>query len=100
MRAFVSYFLAGALVLMASALLAPEEALVQSRGASQNLTQMQSVDRTNKGDRLIVPATSVGKRQTPQMPARETPKMLAGCDPVFSPLVASAQANFPGRCVA
>ncbi len=100
MRAFVSYFLAGTLVLMASALLAPQEALVQSRGASQDLMQMQSVDRTNKGDRLIAPATSVGKRQMPQKPSTERPKMLAGCDPVFSPLVASAQANFSGRCVA
>jgi hypothetical protein len=100
MRAFLAYFLAGSLVLVASALLAPQEALVLSRGANQDLMKMQSVDRTNKGDRLIVPATSVGKRQTPEKPSMQKPKMLAGCDPVFSPLAASAQANFAGRCVA
>ena len=46
-------------------------------------------------DRLRLPAT-IGKQQVPQKP----PIVLVGCDPVFSPLSASAYANFSGRCVA
>jgi hypothetical protein len=39
---------------------------------------------------------TVGKQKTPVKPA----KILDGCDPVFSPLSTSAQANLPGRCAA
>jgi hypothetical protein len=56
---------------------------------------MQSVDRTNKSDMLIVPA-AIAKRPSITKPAT----VLVGCDPAFSPLSTSARANFPGRCVA
>lgn len=95
MRVLATSLLAGGLALIASALFAPQDGSV---GAGPTL-RIQSVDRTNKGDRLIVPVTSIGK-QTPRKPAIEIPKMLVGCDPVFSPLAVQARANFPGRCAA
>ncbi len=64
------------------------------------------VNRMNKGDRgatlqdvrapvtLHVPATV-----TPGTVAKE-PKILEGCDPAFSPLMASAKNNFANRCLA
>ena len=56
---------------------------------------MQSVDRTYKGDRLPLPVGSLARK-------RRAPGsiVLDGCDPVFSPLARSAEANFPGRCLA
>lgn len=53
---------------------------------------MQYVDRTNKGDRLNMSVTTIDKQR------RAPAKILVGCDPAFSPLSASASANFPGRC--
>ncbi len=69
-----------------------------SVNAAAPAQQMQSVDRTHKGDRLDrpvareVPATQIGKQ--PSAP----PKLLVGCEPVASPLTGS-QATIPGRCV-
>lgn len=45
------------------------------------------------GDKALSPGPSAAK------PAREQ-KILEGCDPAFSPLAASAQANFSARCLA
>jgi hypothetical protein len=53
---------------------------------------VQSVNRTHKGDRLNPSAT--GKSQQ-----NNSPTILVGCDPVISPLTATASANFPGFCV-
>ena len=69
-----------------------------SVNAAAPVQQMQSVDRTHKGDRLDkpiareVPATRIGKQPSP--PA----KLLVGCEPSSSPLTGS-QATIPGRCV-
>jgi len=63
---------------------------------------VQAVNRTLKGNRLPLPV-SVEKRQpapTPAPTTRKPPTIMVGCDPAFSPLAASAHANFPGRCVA
>ena len=54
---------------------------------------MQSVDRTYKGDRLP-PGSLTGKRRMLR------PTVMEGCEPVFSPLSSSAEANFAGRCLA
>ncbi len=69
---------------------------------------LYDVNRTHKANRLQVQGSSVHQttrsqgRQDPQpkpgTPAR--PDMMIGCDPAFSPLSASAQANFPSRCLA
>jgi hypothetical protein len=98
MRGFASYLVAGILVVLAMDLIAPPVGLDLSVGAwpvVEHGITLQSVDRTKKSDRMPVP-TAVGKQQVPRKP----PTMLVGCDPVFSPLSASAQANFAGRCVA
>ena len=97
MRDFVSYFSAGALAALAIVLIAqPGDATTASERTSMtsmSKAQLQTVDRSNKGDRLT-PATAV--RPQPQ----ERPRMMAGCDPAFSPLSASAAVNFAARCVA
>jgi hypothetical protein len=114
MRGLTSYLVAGILVVLAVAFAAPAAWLGLPVGARPVVDQgaaVQSVNRTGKADRLIVPMTVIGK--TPavgkkpavpativgkeQMPVKPV-KILDGCDPVFSPLSTSAQANLPGRC--
>lgn len=94
---FASYVVAGILVVLAMDFVAPPVGLGLAVGAWPAVGQgaVQSVIRTHKRDRLSAPAT-IGKQQAP----RKSPTMLVGCDPVFSPLSASAQANFSGRCIA
>jgi hypothetical protein len=98
MRGFASYLVAGVLVVLAMDFIAPPAGLGLALGAwpavDQN-TVVQSVVRTHKGDRMSAPGT-IGKPPAPQ----RSPIILVGCDPVFSPLSASARANFPGRCIA
>jgi hypothetical protein len=98
MRGFISYVIAGLLVVLALDMVAPLAGFGFSPvGASPVVFNgdgsLQSVDRTNKGDRIAV--TTVSKRK-PEVPV---PKMLAGCDPAFSPLATSAHANFARSCV-
>jgi len=99
MRGFVPYLLAGSLVVLAMDLIAPPVGIGLAIGAWPAVEHeliVQSVNRTNKTDRLLVPTTTVGKERT----RRKAPVVMVGCDPVFSQLSASAQANFSGRCVA
>ncbi|AXK79371.1 hypothetical protein DW352_01875 [Pseudolabrys taiwanensis] len=66
---------------------------------------VQQVNRTHKADRLDIPVTVVAKKQpatttvSKEQPQVKPAKILEGCDPVFSPLSSSAQANLPGRCL-
>jgi len=95
MRALASYVVVGTLVLLAMDFVAPSTGLglpVSAWPAVDQGQVAQSVIRTHKGDRLTA-KTSPDKQQ-------KKPTMLVGCDPVFSPLSTSAQANFPGRCIA
>ncbi|MEP7031319.1 MAG: hypothetical protein ABI830_10340, partial [Pseudolabrys sp.] len=94
MRGIATYMLAGILVVMALDLVAPLAGVGVS--AATLPEPVQSVNRTNKADRVPLPATTVGERQSTD----KTPVMLTGCEPVFSPLSASARANFAGRCIA
>lgn len=98
MRGIASYLLAGVFVLLALDIVAPPGGLgftpVVASPLAINDMPLQSVDRSNKGDR--VPMTTVGKNQPEQKPQ----KMLTGCDPAFSPLSAQARANFARSCVA
>ncbi len=99
MRGVLSYVVVGALVVLGLDLMAPPVGLGLAVGAwpaVDHSVSTQTVNRSNKGDRLNVPAM-VGKQQ-PAPP--RSPVILVGCDPVFSPLSASAQANIAGRCVA
>jgi hypothetical protein len=97
MRNIVSYALAGALVALLLDVIAPPAGFGFGAAAwpsveKQGLTP-QTVDRTQKSDRLLVPKAS-GRRLTP--PAAP---VLVGCDPVFSALSKDKQANYPGRCL-
>ena len=96
MRGFASYLLAGVVVVLALDFVAPPIGLGMAVGAwpAAPVTTIQAVNRTNKADRMPLP-TAIQKREAP----RKSPALLAGCDPVFSPLSASAQANFAGRCL-
>ena len=99
MRGFASYIVAGILVVLALDFIAPPVGLGLALGAwpsVQNVLIVQSVNRTGKTDRLFVPRSTVRKQQLPH----KSPAVMVGCDPVFSPLSASAQANFSGRCIA
>jgi len=94
MRDLVSCFAAGALAMLAVVMIAqPGDANTPNLVSAPN-APMQTVDRSNKGDRLT-PPTAV-KPAAPQ----ERPRMMTGCDPAFSPLSVSAQNNFAARCVA
>jgi hypothetical protein len=100
MRRFALYLVAGIMVVVAMDLIAPPAGLGLAVGAwsaheQESESVLQSVNRTTKSDRLSVPK-AIGKQQVPRNP----PVVLVGCDPVFSPLSASARANFSGRCVA
>jgi hypothetical protein len=98
MRGFASYVLAGILVVVAMDFIAPPVGLGLPVGVGPTVEQgssTQSVNRSLKGDRLNVP-TAVDKSPAP----RKSPTVLVGCDPVFSPLSASAHANVARRCVA
>ncbi|MCK9919109.1 hypothetical protein MXD81_59275 [Microbacteriaceae bacterium K1510] len=108
MRSVVSYSLASVLVVLTAGFVAPASWLglpVGARPVVGTGMTVQTVDRSNKSDRLDIPltvidkkkpATTVGKERAPAAPV----KILDGCDPVFSPLSSSAQANLPGRCLA
>jgi hypothetical protein len=99
MRGIASYLLAGVFVVLVLDIVAPPAGLgfspVGAAPAAINDVTLQSVDRTNKGDR--VPVTTIGKNQPEQ---QKPQKMLTGCDPAFSPLSAQARANFARSCVA
>jgi hypothetical protein len=97
MRGIITYLVAGILLMLAMDFVAPPVGLGFMAGAKPVALRpatIQLVDRTHKGDRLSLPAA--GKQRTPLMP----PAVMFGCDPVFSPLSASALANNVRSCVA
>ena len=101
MRGFASYLLAGILVVLAMDFIAPPVGLglsVETWPTVEPGSLLQSVNRSNKGDRLNVPV-AVDKSDKSQAP-RQSPTVLVGCDPLFSPLSASARANISRHCVA
>lgn len=71
--------------------------VIEPTGAAQTI-----VNRMNKGDRELtvrdarVPTSAHDKRKPA---AAKEPKILEGCDPAFSPLMASAKNNFASRCL-
>lgn len=97
MRGLIPYILAGILVVLALDFIGPPVGLGMSVSAWPAVDPgqvVQSVVRAHKADRLSLPANTA----TPQN--LKSPATLVGCDPVFSPLSASARANFAGRCLA
>lgn len=108
MRSVVLYSLASVLVTLTAGFVAPASWLglpVGARPMTETGMAVQTVDRSNKSDRLDLPLTVIDKKpaNTPATTVgkeRAPVKILDGCDPVFSPLSSSAQANLPGRCLA
>ena len=107
MHSLASYFIGGLAVLLAADYLTPpSRTMLDTRASAPANTVAGSiapappttiVDRTNKGDRLIVNNNAV--RSPRSTPAR-VPKVMVGCDPAFSPLAVSARLNYPSRCLA
>lgn len=98
MRGFVLNIILGTAVVVMLGVVAPPLVgfALGARQPADDVGNSQIVDRTHKGDRLQLP--TVNGRQKPPTSA---PKMLTGCEPVFSSLSSSAAtANFAGRCVA
>jgi hypothetical protein len=96
MRGIISYIIAGAIIVFAMDMIAPPLGFglaVFAWPAVNGDSFQQSVDRTHKSGRLPMPTVN-GRQNVPaSMP------VLVGCDPVFSPLSASKNANYPGRCI-
>ena len=79
----------------------------QGIGASANEPAVVQVNRSAKGDRLVEPRT-IAVKKAPTETARETvknpepsgkPRIMDGCDPMFSPVTVPALAHVAGRCV-
>ena len=75
--------------------------------ASTKEIPVVQVNRGAKGDRLVVPRTIAVKKaptetardinKTPQ--PKSQPRIMDGCDPLFSPVTVPALAHVAGRCV-
>ncbi len=79
----------------------------QGIGASANEPAVVQVNRSAKGDRLVEPRT-IAVKKAPTETARETvknpepsgkPRIMDGCDPMFSPVTMPSMAHLAGRCV-
>ena len=79
----------------------------QGIGASANEPAVLQVNRSAKGDRLVEPRT-IAVKKAPTETAREIvknpeqsakPRILDGCDPMFSPVTTPSMAHLAGRCV-
>src|SRR5947208_5127685 len=78
----------------------------QSIAASSKEPTVQ-VNRSAKGDRLVEPRT-IAVKKSPTETAREIvknpepggkPRIMDGCDPMFSPVTMPSMAHLAGRCV-
>ena len=79
----------------------------QGIGASANEPTVLQVNRSAKGDRLVEPRT-IAVKKAPTETAREIltnpeqsakPRIMDGCDPMFSPVTVPSMAHLAGRCV-
>ena len=100
-----SNYLIGALAMAAVMIGALPAA--QSIAASGKEAPILQVNRSAKGDRLVEPRT-IAVKKAPTETAREIvknpeqsakPRILDGCDPMFSPVTVPAMAHIAGRCV-
>jgi len=102
-----SYFIGG---LAIAAVLVGALPAAQSIAAGIVATSKEpvvQVNRSAKGDRLVEPRSIVVKK-SPTETARETiknpptgekPRIMDGCDPMFSPVTTPALAHVAGRCI-
>ncbi len=101
MRGFAGYLLIGtfAVLAMGLATVAGLGLAVGARPLGAGGQVIQHVDRTHKGDRLDLKSTAGTPwlRPVAKQPAKTMPR---GCEPAFSTLAVSADANVSGRCLA
>ena len=99
-----SYFIGG---LAIAAVMIGALPATQGIGASANEPAVLQVNRSAKGDRLVEPRT-IAVKKAPTETAREIvknpeqsakPRILDGCDPMFSPVTVPSMAHLAGRCV-
>jgi hypothetical protein len=102
MRGVAAYCFVGVVALLATCAIAAIIPVpsVSAGPVARDGARVQWVDRSGKGDR-IEPATSI----IPKLPSRQlrdkAPKMMSGCELVFSPLAIKTRVdNFIGRCPA
>ncbi len=101
MRRYTSYLIAACLLAMAFGIIVPLIGFGVPVGARTTVSRdaiVQSVNRTHKGNRLRVHIQMPATIERPP-PIRRSPTILVGCEPLFSPLSASAT-NIPSRCLA
>src|SRR5216110_2409291 len=98
-----SYFIGG---LAIAAVMIGALPAAQSIAASSKEPTVQ-VNRSAKGDRLVEPRT-IAVKKPPTETARETvknpepgdkPRIMDGCEPMFSPVTTPSMAHLAGRCV-
>jgi hypothetical protein len=79
----------------------------QGIGAATKEASILQVNRSAKGDRMVEPRT-IAVKKAPTETARESlknsekgekPKLMDGCDPMFSPVTVPSMAHLAGRCV-
>ena len=99
-----SYFIGG---LAIAAVMIGALPAAQSIAASGKEAPILQVNRSAKGDRLVEPRT-IAVKKAPTETAREIvknpeqsakPRILDGCDPMFSPVTVPTMAHIAGRCV-
>jgi hypothetical protein len=94
----------GAVMAIVCALPAIERLSASPTGAAP----LHHVNRAGKGDRLTVPvhtiapapaAVEILRERMRRRGLGEAPKLLEGCEPMFSPVAQPAMAHMPGRCM-
>jgi hypothetical protein len=99
-----SYFIGG---LAIAAVMIGALPAAQSIAASAKEPPVLQVNRSAKGDRLVEPRT-IAVKKAPSETAREIiknpepsakPRIMDGCDPMFSPVTMPSMAHLAGRCV-
>ena len=99
-----SYFIGG---LAIAAVMIGALPAAQSIAASAKEPPVLQVNRSAKGDRLVEPRT-IAVKKAPSETAREIiknpepsakPRIMDGCDPMFSPVTVPSMAHIAGRCV-
>jgi hypothetical protein len=100
-----SSYLIGGLAVAAAMIAALPAA--QGIGATTKEVPIIQVNRSAKGDRMAEPRT-IAVKKAPTETARdsskdtepgEKPRIMDGCDPMFSPVTVPSMAHLAGRCV-
>ena len=101
-----SYFIGGLAIAAVMIGALPAAQSIAASRSSKEFPILQ-VNRSAKGDRLVESRT-IAVKKAPTETARETgknrergekPRIMDGCDPMFSPVTMPSMAHLAGRCV-